>query len=467
MVTISAGSQHVVRKRPLLSWRMILLSAILPLNLMILIFVLFMQVWVFQGEVEKMGLETKRYLWRPLYNLIEPMEEGGRVADWIQFVVLENGKVLHPQTNLETIYTDVLNQPIEIRIEQFASALSSRVPSDMSIATFSYQGVAGLCFYLDSQLPPHYRLLGNRTNLIALFLISSLLTTFGAYAMTFLKRDIRDLIRATEKLRRRDFTDPVTTPKNTELASLYRSFEELRKEMKGFTDQGILMLLSVTHDLKTPLTSIRGYLEAIKDEVIEDPQEVKEITEVMLRKTALLDGRISEILDIVKDISHAKQDEGKNSFLLLPWADELNQYFSEESQLVHRIFSGSNDLPDTLSFTGNERILSRAVINLFDNAVRFTQENDMILCSFRYLEEEDSLIISVEDSGNGVEEADRDAIFQLFYRSDKGRNSRGMGIGLASVKFITGEYGGSVRCDASSLGGALFEIRIPLSFDSQ
>lgn len=446
----------------LLSWRMLTLSVILPLNLLILVFVMFMQLWFFQDDVSREGLVAKRYLWKPLYSLLNPNPDAPQeVPPWIYLVVLNDGTVVYPDSDVITRFLDQSLVSEEDPVGSLLASITRTVSYDMNLVQFSYRGKSGICYYIDEQFSGHYRVLGKRSYLINLFLLTTLLFHLGGYIMFYLRRNIIDLIKAAERLRRRDFTTPVIPNRRSELNDLYRAFEELRKELNRSVNQGTLMLLSVTHDLKTPLTSIRGYLEAFRDGIVTEPEDAMEIIETMLDKTSLLDSRISEILEIVKDIGISKQQD-RSFFSLQDWLEELDGYFAEEIKLHKKEYEVNLNIPESLELRGNMRILNRAVINLFDNALRYTGEGTRIRFSSGVLKEKNRVCITIEDSGKGIDEKEWETIFQLFYRLDKGRNSRGMGIGLAAVRFIAEEHGGSVHCGRSDLGGALFEIQIPL-----
>jgi len=450
------------QKQFILSWRMLTLSIILPLNLLILVFVMFMQLWFFQAEKDREGLVVKRYLWKPLYTLLTAGEdEEPEVPQWLYLVVMDDGSVVYPNAEVIARFIHIAIQSGEDPIGSFLASITRTVSYDMNLVQFNYKGKTGICYYIDEQFSGHYRLLGKRSYLINLFLLTTLLFHLGFYIMIYLRRNILDLIKAADRLRRRDFTTPVIPRRRNELNDLYRAFEELRKELNRNTNQGMLMLLSVTHDLKTPLTSIKGYLEAFRDGVVTDTDDALEIIDTMLDKTSLLDSRISEILDIVKDIGLSTQQD-RTFFSLKDWLEELDEYFVEEIKLHNKHYDLNLNIPETQELKGNRKILNRAVINLFDNALRYSGENATIRFSAEVQKKQDRLSITMEDSGEGIDEKEWESIFQMFYRLDKGRNTRGMGIGLASVKFIVEEHGGTVRCGRSDLGGALFEIQLPL-----
>ncbi len=235
----------------------------------------------------------------------------------------------------------------------------------------------------------------------------------------------------------------------------------MRKELNRTRDQGVNFMMSISHDLKTPLTSIRGYLEAMKDGVVDSEEDRKTVLNLMLNKAGLLEDRINEMLDITQDVSAHFYNMGE-TFSVKSWIKKLNTYCREEAYLFEKNYIYLENFQEDLQIHGVEKRLTRAVLNLFDNANRYTGQGDTIRFSVRMDAETRELVLMMDDSGPGVDPSDRERIFELFFRKDKGRNTRGMGIGLASVKFVSEIHGGSAMCRESDLGGACFELRLPV-----
>lgn len=447
---------------PRLSWRMIVLNLILPFNLILLMFTLFIQVWFLQFDVDVDGLQAKRFMAEPLLEVFsDKAEEKKEVPPWIAMVTLEDGSISYPDESAGDYIADMIDPEVSDRRQAFISAMVAGIPVDMSIASFRYQGQKGLCFYFNDALPGAFRVLQKPRYLINLFLVATLLFLLGAGIILNLKRNMDELIKATRRIRELDFDTPLIPRRDNELSTVFTAFDEMRKEMNYHRKQGSLLIMSITHDLKTPLTSIRGYLEAFRDGVIDSTEDVTPIIGTLLDKTNLLEERINEMLEFSKTVSGNFDLEGK-PILVKQWLTGLNLYFEEESLLHQKKYSYVDSVPENMILSGQEKKLSRAVINLFDNARRYTDGDDVIRFSSAYDGDEKFLILRMEDSGKGVKADNREKIFDLFYRQDKGRNTRGMGIGLASVKFMVELHRGSIRCLDSELGGACFEIRLPI-----
>lgn len=445
-----------------LSWRMIILNLLLPLNLIILMLTLFVQIWFLQCDVNVEGLQAKRFLVEPLLKVLnDKNNEEIQLDGWINLVALEDGTIYYPDTSTVDLMNKMINPEASDPLKTFFSEMIANMPSAINIISFNYKGQKGVCLYNYNELPAALRVLQNPRYLINLFLVVSLLVLLGTGILLNLKRNISELIGAINRLRELDFDTPLLPRGENELSDVFVAFEQMRQDMNQQRKQGILVIMSITHDLKTPLTSIRGYLEAFLDGVI-DPAEAMPITQILLNKTNLLDDRINEMLEFSKIVSGNCNSNGE-TFSVVNWLTDLNLYFHEESQLLKRNYLYKTDgIPDDITLSGFEKKLTRAVINLFDNACRYTDDIDTIYFSGNYDRDVKSLILRMEDSGSGVKEDNKERIFDLFYRKDKGRNTRGMGIGLASVKFMVELHNGTVSCLDSDLGGACFEIRLPI-----
>ena len=272
---------------------------------------------------------------------------------------------------------------------------------------------------------------------------------------------IKRLVYASDLIANGNLDESITLKYNNELVHVANAIDRMRIELKGKRNVEQRFVMSVTHDLKTPLTSINGYLEAIADGVITDPEEIQEIIRLMQRKTELLDGRINELLDYSRNRTAGWREHWKD-INVLDWLIEISSMFQNDADLYGRKYQSSININDGLSIKCNDKLLTRALENLFDNACRYSRDNDFIFfkASLLNLKGKNILQIIMEDSGTGIEEKEMENIFELFYRNDRGRNSRGMGIGLASVQTIVRDHGGQVSCRKSESGGACFEITL-------
>lgn len=437
---------------------------IIDIILSIIIFLTFtgiiIQLWFVQFDVDINGLQSKRYLAKPLLEILTHESTNKRYpSNWIDTIISEKGKTIYPYGNIEDNLKDLMEPRAKDFLANYLSLMVTATPEDMSIVNFTYNGEKYLCLYKDSDLPYIIKILKTPLNLIRIFIGIILFLSIGSFHNYRLKKNLLLLSQAINRTKELDFDTPLTIDHKNEISDVLNAFEDMRKKLKMKKDQSILIMMSITHDLKTPLTSIRGYLEAIKDGMLDTVEDVMITIDKMLKKTNLLEERIDEMLEFSRTIDCINS---KGSFYIQPWLDEIKEYLYEESTLKSTNYSVVDNYTGNFSIAGDSKKITRSIINLYDNACRYIAKNDPVKFSISLNSKETMLILTMDDGGPGVLPEDREKIFDLFFRKDKGRNTRGMGIGLASVKFIAELHGGSVVCNESDLGGASFKVSLPI-----
>ncbi len=328
-------------------------------------------------------------------------------------------------------------------------------------ALFTYRGKPGLVFFSFERERPLLYILGDPlTTLTAVFIFIILIPLLisGRFLIS-LRRSLSSLEQGAAGISMGNLSQEVSVPNDPELRPVFEAFEEMRKRLKEDQLQQSRFIMSISHDLKTPLTSIRGFVEAMEDGLVEEEEQKKRYYRVILEKTDLLEERITELIDVTR-ISTDGWQRGFTSIPAKEFLSELFQRYSLEAESRKVNFELSLDLPEHVSIKGDRKMLTRAIENLLDNAVRYSGNSPRIIANTSLQEEK--LSVRIEDSGPGINAEDAPHLFKPFYRGDKGRNSRGIGLGLSSVKEIAEAHGGTVQLGESSLGGAGIEIILPV-----
>jgi len=215
---------------------------------------------------------------------------------------------------------------------------------------------------------------------------------------------------------------------------------------------------NVSHELKTPLTSIKGFVETLLESALDDKENNRNFLRIIQDHAERHNSLVNDLLSLShlesKDITLNKQD-----FDLTRKAEEVILGFS--SQLKKKEIEVKNELPAGLSVKADKERVGQVLTNLLDNAVKFNKERGSIRI---YSQQSDGkLKVVIEDSGIGIPEKDIPRIFERFYRVDKARSRElgGTGLGLSIVKHIVELYGGSVGVESSEGFGSKFWFTIP------
>lgn len=224
---------------------------------------------------------------------------------------------------------------------------------------------------------------------------------------------------------------------------------QLEKMQKDFVS-------NVSHELKTPVTSLLGFTETLLDGAKEDPETLTQFLEIMQKDALRLQQLIQEILQLSRDGKNIVYDD--QTILLHPFIQEILRSYRKtirEKQLTINILGD-----DTTTYTTKYELFYPIVKNLVENAIQYSQANGTITIDFGFT---DTFYFLVKDSGIGISLADQERIFERFYRVDKARSrhSGGTGLGLSIVHNYTELLGGTVTIDSHLGLGSTFTVKLP------
>lgn len=236
-----------------------------------------------------------------------------------------------------------------------------------------------------------------------------------------------------------------------EVGRLAMAFDEMITRISVTLDSQRRLLADVSHQLKTPLTVIRGNLELLQRNGVVDKAEIDEVVEVVITETdymkAMLDGLL--LLERMSE------------------AEPLNLEFVDLRNFLADVFASAlalgrrqwhfGDVPEVGVWIDSQK-LRGAILNLLDNATKATSEGQEITLSASL--EAEVLKISVTDKGVGIDSENMNRIFERFERGAP-NDQRGAGLGLAIVKAVAGAHGGGVKVESIKGDGATFVIEIP------
>lgn len=256
---------------------------------------------------------------------------------------------------------------------------------------------------------------------------------------------------AIKKIADGDFDYELDEKDFVEIPFLYNDFEKMRIKLKENEEEKILsenaareLVSNISHDLKTPLTAIRGYVEGILDGVASSPQKVRDYLNTIYNKT----NDMTKLIDELLYYSRVTGNKVSYNFERTNVKDFFDEYVKDlylELETVKIKFSYTANVDaDTVIDIDREQI-KRALNNIIANAVKYMDKANPEI-HFRIRERVDAIDIEISDNGRGIEEKDLPHIFERFYRSDVSRNSKpgGSGIGLSIVKKVIENHEGSI-----------------------
>lgn len=223
---------------------------------------------------------------------------------------------------------------------------------------------------------------------------------------------------------------------------------------------------NVSHELKTPITSIQGFIETLKDGAIGEPATARRFLDIMDGQTS----RLGAIIDDLLTISRLEQSENaeipKERTRIADLLDGVKGLCAESAERRHT--SLSFNAPESLVCKVNPGLLEQAVVNLALNAIKYSPDGSKVEVAARLgsaaKADRDELVIEVTDNGIGISQKNLERIFERFYRVDKGRSREqgGTGLGLSIVRHIALAHGGTVSVDSVEGVGSTFRIAIPV-----
>ncbi len=213
---------------------------------------------------------------------------------------------------------------------------------------------------------------------------------------------------------------------------------------------------NVTHELKTPLTSIRGFIDTLKSGAIKEEA-------VANRFLDIIDIEAERLYSLIQDILLLSEIESKREYETIPY--DINECVNSviellESKVPDKVEIIFEPRPYLKPFVCNPDRMKQLLINLLDNAIKYTEEGSItISCA----EEDNNLTLRVKDTGIGIGKDHLSRIFERFYRVDKGRSRKqgGTGLGLSIVKHIVELYNGNIQVESKPGEGTEFKISLP------
>ncbi|MGD2155521.1 MAG: ATP-binding protein [Anaerolineales bacterium] len=295
---------------------------------------------------------------------------------------------------------------------------------------------------------------------------------FGFFISNSITHTLRDLVKGAEKLSQGDFSTRVTIEGEDEVAQLAHAFnnmaaklEQAAEDERALEEARRNLIVWASHDLRTPLASLRAMLDAIADGVVSDELTIN-------RYINQSQSEINQMSDLIDDLLMLAQIETGHVALdydLVSLSDMISdtlEGFAAQASAREVALSGHVDsLVDPVWIAPDK--ISRVLNNLVGNAIQYTNKGGTILLQAEI--KDDNVIVTTRDTGRGISEEDLPNIFNRFYRGEKSRSrdtsGTSVGLGLAIAKGLVEAHGGEIWAESTLGQGTIMRFTLPKNLD--
>lgn len=244
---------------------------------------------------------------------------------------------------------------------------------------------------------------------------------------------------------------------------IIKPVETLQKKMEEATVENSKaekirseFVANVSHELKTPLTSILGFIETLQDGAAENPEVRRKFLDIIAIETSRLKRLIEDLL-VLSDIENKRTNETQNEI-------HIQQSVQEIISAIHPIAAARDirievDIDEQLSLIGSEDRFKQMMLNLIENAIKYSKERGTVYI-FTEIPEENKIALTVKDEGIGIATNHIERLFERFYRVDESRSTKagGTGLGLSIVKHIAHLFDAELKVESQLNKGSSFTV---------
>lgn len=286
-------------------------------------------------------------------------------------------------------------------------------------------------------------------SIVLILVLTAMLLIFWVYGGVI--SPINKLQEAAKNVMEGNLNFELKPEKDDEMGELIKAFEEMRIRLKDNAEEKLRydkeskeLISNISHDLKTPITAIKGYVEGIQDGVADTPEKMEKYIRTIYNKANEMDLLINELT------LYSKIDTNRIPYNFAPLP--VNDYFNDCAEdLAMELESKNVEFGYFNYVEGDQKIiadpeqLKRVINNIISNSLKY-MEREHGLINLRVKDVGDFIQVELEDNGKGIAAKDLPNIFDRFYRTDASRNSSkgGSGIGLSIVKKIVEDHGGKI-----------------------
>lgn len=291
-------------------------------------------------------------------------------------------------------------------------------------------------------------------------LLCAAVSLVGVFIFRKINPPLYEIRRGAERFAQGLFERKLPDYQVREIDELAKTLNRMASQLEGLEKLRREFVANVSHELKTPVTTIKGFTETLIDGAKQDPEDLDRFLEIISRQT----DRLAAIIDDLLTLSRL-ESAPRSEVLALDWHDlchilnsceEICHARAEEKQISIHV---KCDRPTPVLVDNS--LLIQAIVNLIDNAIKYSQERTNV--TLKASMDQGHILITVTDEGPGIQDIHLARLFERFYRADKARSRKlgGTGLGLAIVKHIANVHQGEVDVISKVGTGSTFIIRLP------
>jgi len=298
---------------------------------------------------------------------------------------------------------------------------------------------------------------------IAAVIIALIVAYFVSRSITL---PIRQVKETAQQIARGDFSRRVRIKSKGELGELAESLntmaDELQQKMENLKQLDRVrtdFVANVSHELKTPLTLIKGYIETLQSKAINDKEKTDKFISIIKEHSDRLGYTIDDLLSL-SELELSKDCVNRTKLDLKEVIDEISLGFGQAlAEKKHSLTVRTQG--DDFSIQADRNKIEQAFVNLIDNSIKYTKESGRIEVLLR--DEGQTVCVTVQDNGIGIPKEHRDRVFERFYRVDKARSRElgGTGLGLSIVKHIVLAHNGKIAIESEPNRGTKVSVTFP------
>ena len=298
---------------------------------------------------------------------------------------------------------------------------------------------------------------------IAAVIIALIVAYFVSRSITL---PIRQVKETAQQIARGDFSRRVRIKSKGELGELAESLntmaDELQQKMENLKQLDRVrtdFVANVSHELKTPLTLIKGYIETLQSKAINDKEKTDKFISIIKEHSDRLGYTIDDLLSL-SELELSKDCVNRTKLDLKEVIDEISLGFGQAlAEKKHSLTVRTQG--DDFSIQADRNKIEQVFVNLIDNSIKYTKESGRIEVLLR--DEGQTVCVTVQDNGIGIPKEHRDRVFERFYRVDKARSRElgGTGLGLSIVKHIVLAHNGKIAIESEPNRGTKVSVTFP------